>query len=95
MKQGDDHLVPHTGLTEGTAGPQAAAQVTLLAVLQDDVQLRPLVHGRPEGHDPVYIIKLTVQLDLLMHLLHGEGETEHGVWGGLAGRWLTGCVWGS
>jgi hypothetical protein len=69
LQQGDHHLVPHTVFTERAAGLQAGAQVTLQAILQDDMQLRTLIHGCPKGYN-AFCVKVTVQLNLLMHLGH-------------------------
>lgn len=49
VEQGDDNLVPYAAFAEGPAA-QHAAQVALIAVLHDDVQLSAFIRRCPERH---------------------------------------------
>jgi hypothetical protein len=73
VKQRNDNLVPYVCFAEGSTA-QHAAQVALLAILHDDVQLRSLIYSSPERYHTV-TFQLLVQLDLLVDL-HKEGTRE-------------------
>jgi hypothetical protein len=78
VKQRNDNLVPYTCFAEGSAA-QHAAQIALLAILHDDVQLRSLIYSSPEG-DYTVTFKPLVQLHLLVDLPGKTHEKRAGLW---------------